>query len=77
MAELVSTNWLYNNINNKKLVIFDCSWFMPNDNRYPKRDFNHGHIRGAYFFDIEKISVRKEIYLFEYCMSFSNIFLGI
>ena len=56
MTELVSTNWLYKNINNKKLVIFDCSWFMPKENRNPKRDFNHGHIRGAYFFDIEKIS---------------------
>ena len=41
MTELVSTNWLYKNINNKKLVIFDCSWFMPNENRNPKRDFNH------------------------------------
>ena len=56
MAELVSTNWLHNNINSKKLVIFDCSWFMPNENRNPIRDFNLGHIRGAYFFDIEKIS---------------------
>ena len=59
MTELVSTNWLYNNINNKKLVIFDCSWFLPNENRNPKRDYNHGHIRGSYFFDIEKISNDK------------------
>lgn len=56
MTELISTNWLYKNINNKKLVIFDCSWFMPNENRNPIRNFNNGHIRGAYFFDIEKIS---------------------
>ena len=66
MAELVSTNWLHNNINNKKLVIFDCSWFMPKENRNPKSDFNHGHIRGAYFFDIEKISNVKSPFLICY-----------
>ena len=59
MTELVSTNWLYNNLNNKKLVIFDCSWFIKNENRNPKRDFKGGHIQGAYFFDIEKISDNK------------------
>ena len=56
MTELVSTNWLYNNINNKNLVIFDCSWYMPNENRNPKKDYKYNHIRGAYFFNIEKIS---------------------
>jgi thiosulfate/3-mercaptopyruvate sulfurtransferase len=56
MTELVSTNWLYKNINNKKLVIFDCSWYMPIENKNPIRDYKHGHIKGAYFFDIEKIS---------------------
>jgi len=56
MVEIVSTNWLYKNINNKNLVIFDCSWYMPNENRNPKKDFNNSHIKGAYFFNIEKIS---------------------
>ena len=56
MSEIVSTKWLFDNLNDNNLVIFDCSWFLPNENRNPVRDFNQGHIRGAYFFDIEKIS---------------------
>ena len=56
MSELVSTNWVYNNLNNKKLVILDCSWHMPHEKRNAKKEYNKKHIKNAYFFDIDKIS---------------------
>jgi len=56
MSELVSTNWLYKNINNKNLVILDCSWHMPSERRNGGEEFNKMHIKNAYFFDIDKIS---------------------
>ena len=59
MGELVSTNWLYKNINNKSLVILDCSWHMPIEKRSGGREFNKMHIKNAYFFDIDKISDHK------------------
>ena len=33
-----------------------ADWYMTNENRNPKKDFNNNHIKGAYFFNIEKIS---------------------
>ena len=59
MSELVSTNWLYKNINNKNLVILDCSWHMPIERRNGGEEFNKMHIKNAYFFDIDKISDLK------------------
>ena len=59
MSELVSTNWLYKNINNKNLVILDCSWHMPIERRNGVEEFNKMHIKNAYFFDIDKISDLK------------------
>ena len=59
MSELVSTNWLYKNINNKNLVVLDCSWHMPIEKRNGGDEFNKMHIKNAYFFDIDKISDLK------------------
>jgi len=59
MSELVSTNWVYNNLNNKKLVILDCSWHMPHEKRDAKKEFDKTHIKNAFFFDIDKISNNK------------------
>ena len=59
MSELVSTNWLYKNINNKNLVLLDCSWHMPIERRNGGEEFNKMHIKNAYFFDIDKISDLK------------------
>ena len=59
MGELVSTNWLYKNINNKSLVILDCSWHMPMERRNGEKEFDKKHIKNAYFFNIDKISDRK------------------
>ena len=56
MSELVSTNWVYKNLNNKKLVILDCSWHMSQEKRNAKKEYEAVHIKNAYFFDIDKIS---------------------
>ena len=56
MSELVSTNWVYKNLNNKRLVILDCSWYMPQEKRNAKKEYEAMHIKNAYFFDIDKIS---------------------
>jgi thiosulfate/3-mercaptopyruvate sulfurtransferase len=59
MSELISTNWLYKNINDKNLVILDCSWHMPMERRNGEKEFDKKHIKNAYFFNIDKISDRK------------------
>ena len=56
MSELVSTNWVYKNLNNRRLVILDCSWHMPQEKRNAKKEYETMHIKNAYFFDIDKIS---------------------
>ena len=39
MSEIISTKWLFDNLNDKNLVIFDCSWFLPSEKRTPEKDF--------------------------------------
>lgn len=39
--------------NQKALMIFDASWFMPNEGRVAKQEFLDKHIVGAQFFDID------------------------
>ena len=59
MTEFVSTKWLFNNLNDKKIVIFDSSWYLPSENRNPLIDYKKKHIKGAHFFCIDKISDKK------------------
>ena len=59
MNEFVSTKWLFDNLNDKNLVIFDCSWFLPSEKRMPKKDYKKIHIEGSHYFDINKFSDQK------------------
>ena len=59
MRDLVSTRWLFDNLDNKNLVILDCSWFLSTENKDPQKDFRSLHIEGSHFFDIDKISDQK------------------
>ena len=59
MSELISTNWLFKNLNNKNLVIFDCSWFLPSEKRNTECYYKKIHIKGSHLFNIEKISDQK------------------
>ena len=59
MKNLVSTNWLKNNLNNPNLVILDCTWYLPSANIKGKKEYLKEHIPGSYYFDIDKISDMK------------------
>ena len=53
---LVSTDWLAAHLKDPDLRILDGSWYLPNENRYPKAEYDAAHIPGARFFDIDDIS---------------------
>ena len=54
MSNLVSTEWLAANLD--KVRVVDASWYMPGEKRDPAKEFEAGHIPGAVFFDIDRIS---------------------
>ena len=49
MSELVSTNWVYKNLDNRKLVILDCSWHLPTEKRSALKDYQNSHIKNSLF----------------------------
>ncbi|HGG04179.1 MAG TPA: 3-mercaptopyruvate sulfurtransferase [Aliiroseovarius sp.] len=53
---LVSTEWLAAHLNNPDLRLLDASWYLPDDGRDPKAEYNAAHIPGARFFDIDEIA---------------------
>ena len=57
MNQLVSTEWLNENI--KKVKILDASWHLPNANRNSFEEFKLEHITNSIFFDIDKNSNQK------------------
>ena len=59
MSEFISTKWLFDNLKDKNLVIFDCSWFLPSENKIPSKYYEKIHIEGSHFFNINKISDQK------------------
>ena len=56
MKNLVSTNWLFNNLNNPNIIILDCSWYLPSENIKGKKEYLEEHLPGSHYFDIDKIS---------------------
>ena len=59
---LVSCEWLYQNLKNENLCILDCSWHLPGTNRNGKEEFDKLRIPGAIFFDIDYFSDEKSLY---------------
>ena len=56
---IVDVQWLRNHLNDKNLVIFDCR-FRLSDPKAGRSFYDHGHIPGAYFLDLEEhLSGRK------------------
>ncbi len=53
---LVSTEWLAAHIKDPDLRILDGSWYLPQQARDAKAEYDAGHIPGARFFDIDEIS---------------------
>ena len=53
---LVSTEWLAAHIKDPDLRILDGSWYLPQQGRNARAEYESGHIPGARFFDIDDIS---------------------
>jgi thiosulfate/3-mercaptopyruvate sulfurtransferase len=53
---LVSTDWLAEHLRDRDVVVVDGSYFLPTQQRDARAEYRDGHIPGAVFFDIEKIS---------------------
>ena len=53
---LVSTAWLTAHLKDPDLRILDATWFLPNDPRDPRAEYEAAHIPGARFFDIDDVS---------------------
>ncbi len=51
---LVSSDWLYKNLSEVKIL--DASWHMPNTNRNGFEEYKKQHIENAIFFDLDKNS---------------------
>lgn len=53
---LVSTDWLAERLGAHELQVIDATWFMPGEGRTGADAYAAGHIPGAVFFDIDRIS---------------------
>ncbi|WP_323776300.1 3-mercaptopyruvate sulfurtransferase [Leisingera sp.] len=53
---LVSTDWLAAHLKDPDLRVLDASWYLPQEDRDPKAEFDAAHIPGARFFDIDDVS---------------------
>ncbi|MGR3761627.1 3-mercaptopyruvate sulfurtransferase [Roseobacteraceae bacterium NS-SX3] len=53
---LVSTEWLTAHLKDPDLRILDASWYLPQQGRDAKAEYEAAHIPGARFFDIDDIS---------------------
>lgn len=56
MDDLVSTQWLADNLGAPDLVLLDASWHMPSTGRDARAEYEQRHIPGARFFDIDFLS---------------------
>lgn len=55
-TNLVSTNWLHENLSAPDIAVIDGSWYLPAQKRDGKAEYLARHIPGAVHFDIEEIS---------------------
>jgi len=53
---LVSTDWLAAHLNAPDVRVIDASFFLPNQNRDARREYDAEHIPGAVFFDVNEIA---------------------
>ncbi len=56
---LVSTDWLAAHVKDPDLRILDASWYLPDQNRDARAEYQAGHIPGARFFDIDEIADKR------------------
>ena len=53
---LVSTDWLAAHLDDPHVRVVDCSFKLPGITPTARADYQHGHIPGAVFFDIDDIA---------------------
>ncbi len=53
---LVSTRWLAAHLGDPDLRVLDASWYLPQDGRDPRAEYEAAHLPGARFFDIDEIA---------------------
>jgi len=59
---LVSTEWLAAHLKDPDLRVLDGTWFMPDEGRHARAEYEAAHVPGARFFDIDDISdTRSEL----------------
>jgi len=56
---LVSTNWLGAHLKDPDLRIFDGSWYLPDDPRDARAEYDAAHIPGARYFDIDDVADQR------------------
>ena len=56
MDPIVSTQWLADRLKEPDLRIVDAPFYMPDDPRTPKAEFEKEHIPGAVLFDLDQVS---------------------
>ena len=56
MDDLVSTQWLADNLGQDDLAILDATMFMPGSGRDGRAEFLDAHIPGARFLDVDAVS---------------------
>jgi len=54
--QLVSTEWLAEQLTDDDLVVVDGSWYLPAMNRDGFKEYQAAHIPGAVYFDIDEIA---------------------
>ena len=57
-SPLVNTAWLAERLGSGPLVLLDGSFFLPNQHRNAKAEYQQAHLPGAQFFDIDAIADR-------------------
>ncbi|HET9354717.1 MAG TPA: 3-mercaptopyruvate sulfurtransferase [Sphingomicrobium sp.] len=60
MDDLVTTEWLAQQLGADDLAIVDCTFFMPADGRDAQAEFRAAHIPGARFLDIDTVADRAQ-----------------
>ena len=56
MDDLVSTDWLVQNLGKPDIVVVDASWHMPATGRSGREEYLAAHIPGARFLDIDAVA---------------------
>lgn len=56
---LVTTDWLADHLADENVRVLDGSWYLPQAGRDARGEYLAGHIPGAIFCDLEKLSDRK------------------